>query len=195
MLQVASSTSVVGVMVAVTSSSGLIKLMQMEEEEEEGTSGTPLLITRCTHHHNHSGKDKRDKSFHLGPRDQREGCRVEETLLYVAVDSRPYSVLCRRKVPTKGGSSTPVPSPEKNSVGSLSGRMMSQLHMFVAIVWTPEGEEGEEEEEEERQEIGHNLPFKRRELRPHAVYAGKWDTQNGPVPRQGATESNEHWQD
>ena len=195
MLQVASSTSVVDVMVAVTSSSGLIKLMQTEEEEEEeeeeGTSGTPLLITLCTHHHYHSGKDKRDKIFHLGPRDQREGCRVEETLLYVAVDSRPYSVLCRRKVPTKGGSSTPVPSPEKNSVGFLSGRMMSQRHMFIVIVWTPEEGEGEEEEgEEERQEIGRNLPFKRRELRPHAVCVEKWDTQNGPVPRQGATESN-----
>ena len=188
MLQVASSTSVVDVMVPVTSSSGLIKLMQTEEEEEEeGTSGTPLLITPCTHHHYHSGKDKRDKSFHLGPRDQREGCRVEETLLYVAVDSRPYCVLCRRKVPTKGGSSTPVPSPEKNSVGSLSGRMMSQRHVFIVIVWTSEEGEGEEEE---GQEIGRNLPFKRRELRPHAVCVEKWDTQNGPVPRQGATESN-----
>ena len=109
--------------------------------------------------------------------------------MYVAVDSRPYSVLCRRKVPTKAGSFTPVPSPEKNSVDFLSGQMMSQLHMFVVMVWTPEEGEGEEGEEEE-QEIGHNLPFKRRELRPHAVCAGKWDTQNDPVPRQGATESN-----
>ena len=182
-------------MVAVTSSSGLTKLMQMEEEEEEeeeeGTSGTPPLITPCTHHHRHSGKDKRDKIFHLGCRDQRDGCRVEETLWCVAVDSRQYSVLCRRKVPTKAGSSTPVPSPEKNNVDSLSGQMMSQLHMFRVIVWTPEGGEGEEEEgEEEGKEIGHNLPFKRRELHQHAVCVGRWDTQNGLAPRQGATESS-----
>ena len=194
-------------MVAVTSSSGLTKLMQMaeEEEEKEGTSGTPLLITPCTHHHCHSGKDKRDKIFHLGCRDQREGCRVEETLSCVAVDSRPYSVLCRRKVPTKAGSSTTVPSPEKNSVDSLSGQMMSQLHMFRVIVRTPEGGEGEEEEgegeeeegegeeeegEEEGKEMGHKLPFKRRELHQHAVCVGRWDTQNGPAPRQGATESS-----
>ena len=179
-------------MVAVTSSSGLTKLMQMEEEEEEGISGIPLLITPCTHHHCHSGKGKRDKIFHLGCRDQREGCRAAETLSCVAVDSRPYSVLCRRKVPTKAGSFTPVPSPEKNSVDFLSGQMMSQLHMFAVIVWTPEGGGGEEEEEgeEEGKEMGHNLPFKRRELHQHAVCVGKWDTQSGPAPRQGATESS-----
>ena len=42
--------------------------------------------------------------------------------------------------------------------------------------------------------MGHNLPFKRRELHQHAVCVGRWDTQNGLAPRQGATESSQHWQ-
>ena len=46
---------------------------------------------------------------------------------------------CRRRVPTRGDSSTLVPSPARISVASLSGRMT-----FPPPTFTPEGPRGVE---------------------------------------------------
>ena len=186
-------------MVAVISSSGLTRLIWGEEEglqEEAGLEEACTLLTVLRpHQHPHPGKDKVDKTTthhssldHRQDRDRGDGgsLRAAEdppAASCVAVGFKQCSVRFRRTAPIKGNFSTPAPSPEKNSVGSLSGRMMFQHHTFTVAPG-----EGEEEEE-----VGTSAllapPLGRRELHQHAVCVGKWDTQRDPVPRQGATKN------